>query len=60
MFIIWVYFFCISLYINFDKYCQQVRTNFIILGALYNKITEGYTPKGTRIAAEQNDLCHSK
>ncbi len=33
MFIICVYFFCISLYINFDKYCQQVRTNLIILGA---------------------------
>ncbi len=47
-------------YINFGKYCQQVKTKLIVLGALYNKITEGYTPKGTRIAAEQNDLCHSK
>ena len=25
--------------------------------SLYNKTTKGYTPKGTRIAAEQNDLC---
>ena len=31
-----------------------------IILPLYNKTTKGYTPKGTRIAAEQNDLCHSK
>ena len=31
-----------------------------MLLSLYNKTTKGYTPKGTRIAAEQNDLCHSK
>ncbi len=34
--------------------------NTIYLWTLYNKITDGYTPKDTRIAAEQNDLCHSK
>jgi hypothetical protein len=33
---------------------------FEISLSLYNKTTKGYTPKGTRIAAEQNDLCHSK
>jgi len=40
---------------------KEAGHNFCdIILPLYNKTTKGYTPKGTRISAEQNDLCHSK